>query len=131
MDAVKALKVAIVAQWLLYVLAAVISSFEEENLPEILRSYLASEYDKGMSASLWVGIAMLIAFVVGSIGVFRLKSWGRNLYVVLFSLGAVLFIFLAPIIETPISGSLSYLATASCGLVIGLLYFSSASKHFC
>lgn len=130
MDAVKVLRIAIVAQWLLYVLAAAVSTFEETMLPEPLRNYLTAEYYKDVSISMWIGMAMLVAFVIASIGVFRLKSWGRNLYVALFSLGAVLFVFLAPTIETAIGGSLSYLANASCGLVIGLLYYSSASKHF-
>jgi hypothetical protein len=130
MDAVKVLRIAIVAQWLLYVLAAVASTFEETNLPEPLLTYLTAEYYKDVSISMWIGMAMLVAFAIASIGVFRLKSWGRNLYVALFSLGAVLFVFLAPTIETAIGGNLSYLASASCGLVIGLLYYSPASDHF-
>jgi len=129
-DATKALRITIVAQWLLYVLAAVVGTFEEANLPETLRSYLTAEHDKDPSAAMWIGIAMLAAFVIASIGVFALRPWGRNLYVTLFSLGAVLFVFLGPTIETPIGGSLGYLANASCGLTIGLLYFSNASSHF-
>lgn len=70
------------------------------------------------------------ASIVASVGVYKLKTWARNPYVVLCILDAVVFSLLGPMVETPIAGGLAYLGNISIGITIGLLLISPARRAF-
>ena len=133
-NSVRALKISIIAQWILIAAAVVIGLFEERILPEALRSYLGEQDNKALSQSEMILFAVVLFLVLGliisSIGIYRLKTWARTPYVACSVLGAVLLLFAGPTVTPPISGTLQYLANALEGFSIALLYFSSTRVNF-
>jgi hypothetical protein len=134
MDAVKALKTAIVAQWLLIVTSASISIFEEQYLPNVLKQYVDAEFERSLS-TFEIGlyaISILILFVMlhTSIAIYRLKPWAKKPYTFIVIIGAMIYLFIGPQIMTPVGSMLDYISTLSIGFTLGLLYFSKVSTKF-
>lgn len=133
-NSTRALRISIIIQWVLIVAAVVFGLYEEEHLPEMLRSYIVEQDSKplapGETMVAGSGLFLIIGLLISSVGLYRLKSWARTPYVACSVLGAVLFLLLGPTVTPPIEGTLQYIANAVEGFTIALLYFSSTRVNF-
>ena len=133
-NSIRALRISIIVQWVLIVAAIVFGIYEERYLPAVLRSYLNEQDSKPLSSGEIVVLGSALFFVLGlivtSIGLYRLKRWARTAYVVCSVFGTVLFLFMGPSVTPPIEGTIEYVANATEGFTIALLYFSSAREYF-
>ncbi len=134
MDAVRVLKSAIVAQWLLIVAGAVVGLVEERFLPELLRIYIPQQDRRSLThselVSLSVGLFLILGLLIASLGIFRLRPWAGTLYVACLFIGALVSLFLGPVITSPIEGMLEYFANGLLGFTVAMLYFSNAHTYF-
>jgi len=75
-----------------------------------------------------VGVLLVVATLVGSIGLFVFRVWGRNLFV--FSLVALVIIspFFGPTVEHGFESFFSELESLSDGIILGILFFTDAIK---
>ncbi len=130
----RALRISVIVQWFLIVVGVIVGLYEERFLPEILRTYINADDSKALSSGeiVVMGSAffLLLGLIISSIGLYRLKPWSRNAYVACAVLATATFLFMGPSVTPPIQGTIEYLATATEGFTIALLYFSSARKNF-
>ena len=130
----RALRISIIAQWFLIVVGVIVGLYEERYLPEILRTYVNADDSKALSSveivAMSSGAFLLLGFIISSIGLYRLKQWARTVYVACAVLGTALFLFMGPSVTPPIQGTIEYLANATEGFTIALLYFSTARNNF-
>lgn len=121
-------------QWLLIVVGVIAGLYEERYLPEMLRTYVNAEDSKALSSfeivAMSSGVILLLGLIISSIGVYRLKQWGRNMYIACAVLGTALILFMGPSVTPPLQGTFEFLANAAEGFTIALLYLSTASEHF-
>jgi hypothetical protein len=132
-NSIRALRISIIVQWLLIAASIAAGMYEERNLPEVLRNYLNEQAGKTLSpgelAVLFIGVSLAIGLITSSIGIYRFIPRARTVYVVC-SVGAILFLFMGPVITSPIEGTFKYLGDAADGFTIALLYFSPARVKF-
>jgi len=130
----RALKISIIVQWFLIVVGVIVGLYEERYLPEILRTYINAEDSKDLSSgeivAMGSGVIFLLGLIISSIGLYRLKQWARTVYVACSVLGTALFLFMGASVTPPIQGTFEYLANATEGFTIALLYFSTARINF-
>jgi hypothetical protein len=133
-NSTRTMRISIIVQWILIVTAVVIGIYEERFLPDILRNYINEQDDKALSSleivALGSALFLLLGIIISSIGLYRLKRWARTAYVACAVLGTALFLFMGPSVTPPIQGTIEYLANATEGFTIALLYFSAARKNF-
>lgn len=129
-----ALRISIIVQWGLIVVAVAIGLFEERYFTGFLKNYANEQASKSSSSSeaivMGAGLILFIIVFISSIGIYRLKPWARTAYVTCSLLGFVLFMFMEPSVTPPIGGAFQDLATATEGFTIALLYLSTAREHF-
>jgi len=133
-NSIRALRISIIVQWLLIAASIGAGFYEERNLPEVLRNYLIEQAGKTLSPGelvvLFIGVSLAIGLITSSIGIYRLQPpRARTVYVVC-SVGAILFLFMGPVITSPIEGTFKYIGDAADGFTIALLYFSPARVKF-
>ncbi len=130
---IRALRISIMVQWLFIAASIAAGMYEERNLPEVLRTYLSEQASKTLSPGelvvLFLGVSLAIGLITSSIGIYRLIRRARTVYVVC-SVGAILFLFMGPVIKSPIEGTLQYISDAAEGFTIAMLYFSPARLKF-
>ena len=73
-------------------------------------------------------IPIIIAYFIGSIGLFRLKSWGGIFYLVAIITGIFFSSFGAPKIEHAFTSSLGEISSLVMGFIIALFFFTDAIK---
>ncbi len=128
--ATKALRAAVLAEWVLIASSAFVAIAFESSLPAALREFLADQ-DAGVSDAEGVAYILLLACYLGaSIGVYRLWRPARVLYTVGVLGGTVLSYWLGHTVTPAWVSPTEHAASLCSGLVLGLLWFSPAGAHF-
>jgi hypothetical protein len=124
----RALRLFIVAEWLVMAVSLVVAF--------VLAEPLAESVDDG-EVGLWVdpvvvGLVALGAWLVGSVGAFRLWRPARMIYALAVALlvGASALSDPDPSLHSPVLDALDQLGSVASGVVLGLLFFSEARRHF-
>ena len=125
-----ALRIAVVVEWVLIILAVVLSEFFRDALPEPLLLWLQQHAEENRSLAGFVAIfAMLPAFVlsiVASVGLFMFKTWARWLYLFSYVIGFIGMVFLGPTVEHAFANMIADVSAVLSGIVIGIAFFSTA-----
>lgn len=94
----------------------------------------AYEAETAAWSASWQVISMFIAFIVaaivGLVGLFRYRAWGRSLSLYTTLAGLAASPFLGPSLSSGLEASLSEAATMLLGAILALSYFSPVSKRF-
>ena len=127
------LRVAILAEVLLGVFSALLDIALQSKLPEPLRNYLAAESESWSATDnivLVIGVPMVVATIVGWIGLWRLWRPARSIYLYSWLAGLLLTAFSGPAVSSAFGYTLSDASVLSAGLILGLIYFSDLRHAF-
>ena len=127
------LRVAILAEVLLGVFGTLLDIALESRLPEPLRNFLATESESWSATDnfmLCVGVPMLMAMIVGWIGLWRLWRPARPIYLCSWLTGLLLTSFTGPVVSSAVAQMLFDAATLFAGLILGLIYVSDLRNAF-
>lgn len=97
---------------------------------------LASAYENepegwlGLWPSFLLAMVLLVGFVTGLIGLFRLKPWGRTLSMYSTLLGLLLSLVSGPSLSAGIETALVEASTVLWGAILALAYYSPVSQRF-
>ncbi len=132
-NSIRALRIAVIAQWVLIAASIAAGMYEERSLPEVLRNYLTEQGSKtatpGQIGVLFLGVILSIGLITSSIGIYRFIPRARTVYLVC-SVASITFLFMGPSITSPVEGALKYVGDAADGFTIAMLYFSPARAKF-
>jgi len=120
----------VVAEWALIGAGASVAVYLEASLPGPLRSAIEAQDQRFGTLDFAAWALFLVAYLVGSIGVFRLWPPARNVYTLTTLAGFALMPLFGHQIAHAWSVPLSEAETLVLGLVIALLWFSPAAAHF-
>lgn len=132
MCAKAALRLSIVAEWLLVVLSIVLSELLADRLPQQLRDYLEWEVSRELTS--WEGVLLILALLglglvlVASVALFRFRRWGLWLYLAASVALYALSPFTGPVVSHPLSAIVDDLSSAASGLVVGIAFFGGAFR---
>jgi len=128
----KALRIAIVVFWLSQAIGLLISYPLESDLPSHLQQYIAWDMEQDLSqwqpVVIIFGLLSIVAILVGSIGLFVFREWGRKLFAISWGVLLIISPFLGPTVEHGVVSFFSYLGTLSTGVVLGIAFFTDAIK---
>jgi hypothetical protein len=133
MRASTALRIALMGEIVLAVIAIALSLLLSSTLPPELQAWLERETEPGLSAreiAAYGGYVVALALWVGGlVGLLMLRRWGAWLYLAATTVGYLSIIVHAePVVEVPVADIVAELATILCGVVLGLSFFSDALK---
>ena len=124
------LRKCIAGYWCLIVLTVVTILVEEEVFPEYIIQFNDSQFESSPDLAVWISMVCAVANLIASIAIFCMRSWGRNLYTVTLIGGALTMPFLGAMVTAPYTALLNEMLTILSGVIICLLYFSSAKEAF-
>ena len=124
----RALRIAILTEWMLVVLLIVCEFALDLPLPAELHGYLEREQEGNWRA---LDIVLLIAIVVllpltiaASVGLWRFRRWGRSLYAILSVIGFLLLPLYGSVVAHSLVYTLEELAVFVSGTIIALSYYA-------
>ncbi len=127
-----ALRVAIVTLWLSVALSVAVSFSLESDLPVLLQEYLLWDLEREWTrfefALILVETVVVVVSLVGSVGLFMLRIWGRNLFVLSVLALTVLTPFTGPTVQHGIQSVFSDIESLCDGLVLAIVFFTDAIK---
>ncbi len=134
MNIKKILKLFIFTEWILIAVGIFLTFYLEKTLPLELQEYLNEYYENGFNlkdgiASVLLILIFLLNFI-SSVGLWKLKIWSKNLYVISTFGISISMIFLGPTVETGIVTGIGELSIIIAGIIIGILYFSELKLDF-
>jgi len=135
LDKTKLLKFSVVLQWvLLIVLLAIIHPYDTQRMPDQLKEYvvkmtMAPSTPLGYLAMISASLLVFIG-IIGSIGVFLMKPWGRRLYTLAVLLTPPIALTMGVRIWGPVESMAYDMLIPMEGFTVALLYFSQASGAF-
>lgn len=130
MTARRALRIAIVGAWLMFITAQVLSYLLRNSLPAQLQVYLAAEDERETTllgvAALLIGVPCLAASVVSSIGIFFFARWARWLYLGSMAVSYAAAPLYGPTVEHVVADTFDHAETLLSGVVLGIAFFTDA-----
>ena len=78
----------------------------------------------------WVARVNIAMGVIAAIGLCFGKRWGRTLYLLVFIASLITTFLWETFVSTPLTTFVSYLATITEGMILGLAYFSHIRRIF-
>jgi hypothetical protein len=132
--AIRVLRVALVAQWVLALASLIFFQIEAPKLPEALRDYALDQsvqvatHDEvaiGVFAAVWLAVSF-----AATVGVFTLRRWARLPYLVAALLGCLLAAMLEPAVTSRWSTAADTAVHLLVGFAICLTYCSAAAAAF-
>jgi len=126
----KLLRLSVVLYLVLLLLAFMISSFEETNLPHEIKQFIESQSAEMTGWAISGILGFLTVYMIGNIGIFFLRPWGRKAYTV--GLFGMLFLapFIGAMVVTQIYSVFETILSILNGVILCLLYLSPAKKYF-
>ncbi len=122
------LRILIVAQFGLFVLAIVVALLTVSLLPEPLRAYAEAEARGEMTTRNWDTLRLifpvLMLWLGSSIGLFFFWRPSRIFYLIYIVLGLLVTPFLGPNVDTGWSRTFEEAASIVSGVILALVYFS-------
>lgn len=126
----RALRMAIVAEWLLTLLTVVLSKILDGRLPEPLLLWVQQQAQADLSSFGTIAVVIMIpAFImslVGTVGLFLFKPWARWLYLLSYVIGYICLTFLGPTVEHAVANAIADTSALMSGVVVGIAFFSAA-----
>ena len=122
-----ALRVLIATEWLVMLAGVVCVLALELPLPAELEAYVDRQ-DKLSSAahSIWliVGVPVLLASIVASIGLWFFRRWARPLYAFTIAATIVITAFEGPVVQPALLGTFTEISSLVAGAILGVAYFA-------
>ena len=113
----------------LILLAGIIVSAFYPTLPSELYNWDGyTEFQ--IQALLWLGIPLILIYIVSLILILNFKSYGRSWFLFASVFGAVVVLFTGPTILSPIDGFIDNLLLVIDGVLLGMMYFSPLKDRF-
>jgi len=113
----------------LILLAGIIVSAFYPTLPSELYNWDGyTEFQN--QAILWLGIPLILIYVVSIILILNFKSYGRSWFLFATVFGAVTLLAMGPFITAPIDEFMSFSSAVIDGVLIGMMYFSPLKDRF-
>ena len=110
--------------WLLLIVCVVSTLTTQQHLPPALAEYVSAQANAELSqfelAMIIFGLLGLLAMIVGSVGLFFFRTWGRETFVITNIIGVFLPPFFGPVVMSEATMTISYL----CSILTGGLLFS-------
>ena len=100
---------------------------EITHLEEDLNSNFSDTYFMGIGV---IAIIYIIAYLINLFLLYKFKSIGKPMYLILFIIGAVLILSMGISVTEPFGYLIDGLASAVSGAILVLLYFSPIKKEF-
>jgi len=128
------LRILIVLNWLLTIIAAIVFLSTRTSLPTELKTYLENQKSLGESSAdgifLWVDVSLLVFAIAASIGLFLFKRWARNFLLAIYLFSVLLIPTRAVYINTGWAQLMFSLADMTGGMILALVFFSPLSALF-
>jgi hypothetical protein len=122
------LRVAVVLELVFALTGVVASLLLESELPQPLKEWVAAEAKRDFNSSdavlLALGIPIVVAWLVSSVGLFLFRRWAAWLYLWTTLLGLTLYPLLGPNVEHGLTESFYLLSSAFSGAVVALSFLS-------
>ena len=116
------------ASLLLGICSVIVPLSTESLLHQDLQSFLDAQIEADVTGPdvvlMIVGLCAVAMLIVSYVGLFKIKKWGRFLFLVSNSLGLAVTPFIGPVIYTGIASMLAYASAILAGVVITLCYFT-------
>ena len=113
----------------LILLAGIIVSAFYPTLPSELYNWDGyTEFQ--IQALLWLGIPLILIYIVSLILILNFKSYGRSWFLFATVFGAVTLLVMGPTILSPIEEFISFSSAVIDGVLIGMMYFSPLKDRF-
>jgi len=127
------LRLVVILEWVFLITGLALSFALEGTLPLELRNWLASESERPLRLSdialLLVGVPLLIADIVASVGLLFLQKWAAWLYLVS-NVGGYLFLpFTGPSVDHAVADTMDEISTLLTGVVLTLAFFTTALEQ--
>lgn len=124
----------IVFWWILGFAGIAMTLFTEKYLPLELSNYLAAKANADPTplevTAIIIGFALLLATIIGSIGLYFFRTWARDLFVLTQLIGLFLAPFFGPTVTSEWAAAISYLHAMVTGGLLFSLYLPPLSKLF-
>ena len=114
----------IILDVILIVLVFLSVMFDSEAITQFNNTYPLS------NAVLFIGIAYLIAYIINLYFLYTFKKIGKQMYLVLFIIGAILVLVSGPLASNAFASFLDFFASAITGAILVFLYFTPIKKEF-
>lgn len=124
------LRVLLLAEILLAVVAGLIDFFFPELLPTPLREYFDSVSDQDWSIFEWASAWIALAALVSLVGVWFTKNWARWLYTLTTVGYFVVAPSLSPTVMSPLADTFDEMSLMCSGGILMLSWFSSLTEEF-
>jgi len=112
----RVLRTLVVGQWLLLTAGIIAAAVEDSRLPVELQPYSFTATEVTGSGLLEVGT--FLCLIVATVGLLRLRLWGRWLYLVSQAVAIALFLIAPPVVATPAASFLGSLEAATVGATV-------------
>jgi hypothetical protein len=124
----------VVLNWLLLIIAVIVSFATESFLPAELRDYLDARGNapltEGEIVLASVGGLFLIFVIVLSVGLFRFRRWAKRLLPLSYIIGLLLLPAAGANVETGWASLMFYLCSLVDGVILAVVYFSPLKEEF-
>ncbi len=114
--------------------AAAIAASAFPNYPEALEAALEMERETWLWHNTWAAFglysSLLIAWVIGLVGLFRFRRWGRSLSLYSTVAGLIATPLLGAFLSSGLESSLYEASAITWGGILSLSYFSPVSARF-
>lgn len=113
---------------------AAIASLFFPTYSDALTAAYDAEPSTWLMSNLWVAggllVSLVVAWLIGLIGLFRFKSWARSLSLYSTLAGFLVFPFLGASLSSGLENALFEASSTVWGAILALSYFSAVSGRF-
>ena len=124
----------IIVWWLSAILGIIATFIEDRFLPAELISFRTAQANSEPTVFDWIGITLavplFIALIIGSIGLYRLKAWGKMTFVVVNVLGLTLSPFFGPSVMSELTSGVWYFHSLLTGGLLFSLFLPPMNEVF-
>ena len=124
MENTKILQILVILEWIILIAAVTLSTlFLHDRMPLELKLWIDADLESDFTTSDITPLALLVAYFVGSVGLYHLKKWGAWIY-----LGSLIlmfpFAFTSPAVLHGIESSMYDISVIITGMIIALAFFT-------
>jgi hypothetical protein len=127
---VRAFRRLLILSILMPLIGVFVSIATQDRLPEPLQDYAVSEQAATPSGVMVGGLIILAAWVAALVGVYRLRAFGRRLFVLALVASLAMTPMSGPSVDSGWSQLFYQASFVLDGLLLGLMYWSPLAEHF-
>jgi hypothetical protein len=124
----------IILWWSVGLVCIVVTLSTQKYLPSELSSYLAAKANADPTpielTGIIIGVALLVALIIGSIGLYLFKAWSRDLFLLTNVLGLFLTPFFGPSVMSEWASGICYVSSLLTGGLLFSLYLAPMKGVF-